>query len=125
MNAEIIPESTQYRPGETIQGRVAWETGPALRLAELRLFWFTRGQGNVDTETVETVSFDHPLSSDVREFSMTAPEFPFSFTGELISLHWALELILEPGESRMQELVIAPEGRAIVFHPPDPRWMQA
>lgn len=125
MSIEITPERTQYRPGEPIQGSVAWQIGHTPQVAELRLFWFTRGQGNVDTETVETFSFDHPLSSDAREFSIAAPEFPFSFTGELISLRWALELVLEPGESRMLELVIAPEGHAIVFHPPDPRWMQA
>ncbi len=122
MTAQILPEHPFYQPGAEIKGRVSWTSEVAPRLAELRLFWFTKGKGDRDAETAEAATFDLPQSSDSREFRFRAPEFPPGFSGRLISLIWALELVLEPGGSVLTELVIGPEGRELQIDCPD--WLE-
>jgi hypothetical protein len=110
MIAEIVAKQKNYRPGETISGSVSWVAEKQPKKAELRFFWHTRGKGDRDAGLVESVSFELPQSSDHREFEFRAPDFPPSFSGKLISLIWGLELVLEPGESFVTEIVIAPNG---------------
>lgn len=122
MTGEILPDRPFYKPGEEIRGRVSWTVETAPRSAQLRLFWFTKGKGDRDAETVETASFDLPQSSDSREFRFLAPEYPPGFSGQLISLIWGLELVLEPGGSTLTELVIGPEGRELQIDRPE--WLE-
>jgi hypothetical protein len=90
---------TTFEPGQAIEGSVAWslpEAPPAS--AELRLFWYTEGKGDQDVGVVEVVPFAQPSSNDRRNFRVRAPATgPLSFEGTLITLRWALELIVEPG----------------------------
>lgn len=123
MNAQILPERPAYQPGEVIKGTVAWTAVESLRQAELRLFWHTQGKGDRDAGTVETTVFELPQPSDTREFRFSAPAFPPSFSGKLISLVWGLELVLEPGGAEVVELVIAPGGKEIAFDRPE--WLEA
>lgn len=122
MTAEILPEKPAYRPGEIIQGTVRWTADAPPRKAELRLFWFTRGKGDRDAETVGVVGFEMPQASDRREFSFPAPDGPPGFSGKLISLIWGLELVLEAGGSVLTELVIGPEGCELAIERPE--WLQ-
>jgi hypothetical protein len=90
---------TTFGPGQAIEGSVAWslpEEPPTS--AELRLFWYTEGKGDQDVGVVEVVPFAQPGPSDRRSFRVRAPATgPLSFEGTLITLRWALELIVEPG----------------------------
>jgi len=105
-----------FHPGETIEGAVLWELPKTPSLAEVRLLWFTRGKGTEDGETVATVNFDIPSAGDTRQFSFTAPNGPYSFSGTLIALIWAIEFVAKPGdEFERLEIVIAPEAREIVL----------
>lgn len=105
-----------YHPGEQIAGAVLWELDESPRLAELRLLWSTRGKGTEDLSVVRTEFFSDPQPGDTRPFSFQAPEAPYGFSGKLISLIWALELVIEPGDhSERVEIVIAPEGREILL----------
>lgn len=105
-----------FHPGEELAGAVLWEVDQPPRQAELRLLWFTRGKGTEDLSVVETVHFDAPQAGDTRPFQLRAPEAPHSFSGKLISLLWALELVLDPGDHcERVELVIAPDGREILL----------
>ena len=63
----------------------------------MRLFWYTRGKGTEDVGLVDTVAFPNPQTTDQRTFRFALPEAPYSFSGKLISIIWAIELILEPG----------------------------
>ena len=106
---------TAFAPGDEIAGAVLWELDEAPRQAELRLLWFTRGKGTDDVGVVETVRFDAPQAGDTRSFSLRAPESPYSFSGKLISVIWALELVLEPGDHcERVEIVIGPDVREVV-----------
>jgi hypothetical protein len=104
-----------FRPGQTIEGRVSWQADDAPRSAELRLFWYTRGKGTQDVGNVGSVPFATPQMNDSRSFSLTLPRDPFSFSGKLISIVWALELIVEPGSNvERQEFVMSPTGMEVV-----------
>ena len=105
-----------YKPGETIGGRVKWQVDEQPESAELRLFWYTRGKGTQDVGNVETVVFQTPQMNDDRSFSVTLPREPYSFSGKLISLVWAIELIVEPGSIvERQEFVMSSSGAEVVL----------
>ena len=107
---------TALRPGETIAGAVLWEFENAPDLAEVRLLWFTRGKGTEDGSIVETVTIDAPPAADTREFSFAAPNGPYSFSGTLIALIWAVEFVAKPGgDFERIEITIAPDAREIVL----------
>ncbi|HEX8296500.1 MAG TPA: hypothetical protein VF593_09385 [Chthoniobacteraceae bacterium] len=112
-------EKRCFSLGEEIGGAVLWEMERAPAKAELRLLWFTRGKGTEDIAVVEIVRFEAPQLGDTRPFSLRAPEAPYSFSGKLISLLWALELVLEPGgHCERVELTIAPGGEEIELPQP-------
>jgi hypothetical protein len=105
-----------YKPGETIRGRVTWQVDEPPQSAELRLFWYTSGKGTQDVENVDLVVFQTPQAHDDRAFSLTLPRQPYSFSGKLISLVWALEMIVEPGSNvERQELVMSASGSEVVL----------
>jgi hypothetical protein len=110
-------EQKSFRCGETVEGVAGWQLEKPPTSAELRLFWFTRGKGTEDVGLVQRVRFDAPQSEEGRRFSFILPEEPWSFSGQLVSLIWALELIIEPGErTERVELVVSPTGREILLH---------
>lgn len=105
-----------FWPGETIAGAAQWEQTQAPTVAEVRLCWYTRGKGTEDAAIVEAIPFSTPQPDDMRTFSFTAPAAPYSFSGRLISLIWAVELVLKPGKIFQRvEIVIAPGRREIVL----------
>ena len=107
---------TAFRPGETIAGAVLWEFEMAPASAEVRLVWFTRGKGTEDGGTVATVTLDAPPAADTREFTFTAPNGPYSFSGTLIAVLWAVEFVTMPGsEFERTEILIAPDAREITL----------
>ncbi len=58
---------------------------------------------------MEELRFDAPGTDGERAFSFTLPLGPYSFSGSLITLAWALELVALPsGETERVELVVAP-----------------
>ena len=107
---------TAFRPGEIIAGAVLWEFENAPDLAEVRLLWFTRGKGTEDGATIGTVTLDAAPAADTREFSFHAPNGPYSFSGTLIALIWAIEFVAKPGsEFQRIEITIAPDAREIAL----------
>jgi hypothetical protein len=107
---------TAFRPGDEITGRAVWDVTEQPSRAEVVLTWSTRGKGSEDSDTIETANFDHPQLRDQRTFRFTAPNQPCSFTGKLISVVWAVELFVEPGDTSAREaIVIAPDAREITL----------
>jgi len=67
---------------------------------------------------VETVRFEPPLPEEARPFRFLAPAEPYSFSGKLISLLWALEVVALPGhESARLDLTISPTGKEVLLNP--------
>ncbi len=110
-------ERLSYRPGETIEGVAGWRLDQPPSGVELRLFWFTRGKGTEDVGVVNSMNFPSPQLEEGRKFTFTLPQDPWSFSGQLISVIWALELVVQPGNQRSRlEIIVSPTGREIQLH---------
>lgn len=113
----VRDERRNFRSSETVDGVAGWRLEKPATSVELRLFWFTRGKGTEDVGLVQTTRFDAPQLEEGRKFSFTLPPEPWSFSGQLVSLIWALELVTEPGEHATRvELVVSPTGQEILLH---------
>lgn len=118
MRIETADGRTAYRPGDRIEGTASWHLERQPRSVELRLFWYTEGRGDQDIEIVETVGFEAPGAEDRRVFSVGLPAAPYSFSGKLISLTWALEVVAEPrGETGRLEITVSPTGAEVLLSP--------
>lgn len=105
-----------YAPGEEIVGAAQWELEAPAERGEIRLFWYTMGKGTQDVGIMDTVHLDFPAQAGVREFRFTAPAAPYSFSGQLISVLWAIELVLQPKDRcERVEIVIAPQRTEVVL----------
>jgi hypothetical protein len=114
LHIEIAGGRTQFLPREEITGQVAWQLSERPRAIELRLFWYSEGRGLTAPEIVDQLRFDAPPPGDRRGFRFQLPDQPYSFTGKLLKLRWALELYVEPsGHSERVEFTMAPTGRPI------------
>jgi len=112
---------TAFVPGETVEGTVSWQLEKPARTIELRLFWYTQGKGDQDVGVVTAVPFPEPALQDRRSFRVTLPLGPYSFSGQLISLIWALEVVAEPGARTGRiEIVVSPWRREVVLQPHSP-----
>lgn len=108
---QIDGDRFAFSPGETLSGTVAWNLATAPRSVALRLLWYTTGKGDQDVGVAETQDLPATQASERRRFTFTLPEAPHSFSGQLISLQWALEATAEPGGATARvELVVAPGG---------------
>jgi hypothetical protein len=114
LTIDLNDDRTTFEPTAGLTGTAAWNLAQPPRAVELRLFWFTRGKGTEDAGVVETVSFEQPRAEDSRPFRLHLPEAPYSFSGKLISLVWALELVADPSKEVIRrELVMAPGGQEV------------
>jgi hypothetical protein len=126
---------TAFRPGDEIAGTVRWRLDQPPRSLELRLFWYTQGKGDQDVGVVASLSLAEPglegrserpsegLSEGSRSFEFRLPAGPYSFSGHLISLLWALEAVAETAghtQAERREIVVSPTGREILIQPLEP-----
>jgi hypothetical protein len=119
---ELDNGRTAYAPGETISGRVTWQADEAPSEVALSLYWYTLGKGTQDHAVVGTVTLDLPRDEESRPFRLVAPAEPYSFSGKLISLTWALRAEMSPGdESDKVKLVISPTRSEILLHKDEDR----
>jgi hypothetical protein len=118
IDIELDEGRTEFVPGDTITGAVSWALDAPASGVEVRLFWYTRGKGTTDVQVVKAQHFDAAGASGRRGFRFVLPEEPYSFSGKLISLVWALEAVVQPGDrSQRVELIVAPQGREVVLGP--------
>jgi hypothetical protein len=109
-------DKTAFTPRETVRGTIQWNLDASPRHLELSLFWYTSGKGTRDVGVVGTVRFDEPSAYGSKDFAFTLPEGPYSFSGKLISLIWALELTSSPDSEMVQrDITLSPRGQEIVL----------
>lgn len=114
LTIELTDDRTNYAPGEAVSGTVSWSAEQAGEKLELRLFWFTRGKGTEDAGIVEKIQFDRPSLHETRAFQFRLPVGPYSFSGQLISLVWALELVAGPSKTVVRrEIEVGPDRREV------------
>ena len=113
---------TSFRPGDVVEGKAFWRLDPPPESVELRLFWYTEGKGDQDVGIVETIPYAGPAAEDRRSFQLRLPEGPYSFSGKLISLVWAIEVVAQPGDRVGRcEITVSPTGGEIRLHPGENR----
>jgi len=112
----IAPTSgdSSRKPRGVVELLARWSLPSTPRSLEARLFWFTRGKGTEDVDVVATEPVPAPGAHGERRVRFTLPDAPYSFSGRLISLIWAVELVADNTAARW-EFVLAPEGREIVL----------
>ena len=116
---ETTDRATKFLPGEEIEVIAEWDLDEPAEAVEVRLVWYTRGKGDQDVSLVETKRFDFPSQSESRKCQFTLPHAPYSFSGKLISLIWALEVIALPlDDSKRIDITIAPGGEEITLQQP-------
>ena len=107
---------TGLKPGEQLRGRAAWNLATVPGKLEIRLFWYTRGRGTRDVGVVERRIVAHPSLDGEEAFAFHLPDGPYSFSGKLISLTWAVELVAdEETVGERAEFVLAPDRREILL----------
>lgn len=120
IDIEIEENQTSFLPEQSVRGNVCWLCSELPQKACLQLLWYTQGKGDEDVGLVEKLKFERPCASDNRPFEFQLPTGPYSFSGRLISLIWALELQVDKELTRT-EIVLSPSGKEILLHPKDRR----
>ena len=117
VSIQVKKDKSTYLPGQTISGMVSWgELPPETDKVAVRLIWFTSGKGDRDVQIVGELDVDRPGAAGELEFNFVVPHRPYSFSGQLISLTWALEAIVFPGmEAQQLELIVSPNAREILL----------
>lgn len=107
---------TGFEPGERLRGEARWQLEAPPKSVELHLLWYTEGKGDQDVEVVASL----PLGSSAAgsaPFDLRLPMGPWSVSGTLLSILWAVELVVEPAEGDaevVRELIaVAPGGREV------------
>ena len=117
IDIQLDSTSAEFTPGSTVSGRVIWATSPDNKDLELRLFWYTEGRGTQDMEIAHMQIWDTSSRYTGNEvFSFTLPAVPFSFSGRLVSVQWALEAVaLQSDDSYKLDITVSPSGKEIVL----------
>jgi hypothetical protein len=100
---------TEFPPGQVIEGMLAWRLDHPPKDAFLRLFWFTQGRGTQDVNVVSELVLPQEKDAHEQPFQCALPPYPYSFNGALISLQWAIELVLDKGrEVQRLDILLSP-----------------
>lgn len=113
------PDRTRL-PGSTVSGTVEWALDRTPEALELRLFWYTEGRGDRDAGVARCLRIASPGPSGSQSFALDLPSGPYSFSGRLVSLVWALELVASPGDAvARREIVVSPaDGELLIDRVP-------
>jgi hypothetical protein len=126
LRIELEEGRTCFRPGERIRSDAVWRREEPAEGLEVRLFWYTQGKGERDVDIIETTSLATGSREGRSDFSFKAPPAPLSFSGKLISLIWAIELVALPsGEAARQEIVLSHTGEELRIGPVDDKGVES
>lgn len=115
---EMRDKRSAFQPGETVEVNALWALSASPTALEARLCWFTRGKGTVDVGVASSQPAAALTQAGEQTFRFTLPDAPYSFSGKLISLIWAVELVAQPGSrSARCEFALAPDGKEVVLTP--------
>lgn len=109
MNAsiELDQEDGRLRPFDELSGSVRWDGEAPADGAELRLFWITAGRGTEESMVIAR----QPIGPGGGRFRFELPDAPYSFSGTLVSVRWALELVVDDDEvAAARDFILSPTG---------------
>jgi hypothetical protein len=117
MSPRIRLAAPFWVPGATLQGEADLGGDPTRsRFFTLRLSYWTEGKGERDEALVEEVELEAEPGQRVVPFRFRMPEGPYSFSGSLISLCWAVDLAVRGEPHRVREpFVLTPTGDELLL----------
>lgn len=119
LDIEFERGKTVFAPGERVRGNVRWllaEPAGSEEPLELSLFWYTEGRGTRDVGVVERIEIPAAGAFGSKDFDLALPNGPYTFSGKLISLIWAVELLCrEQDEMFRREIIVSPTGTEILL----------
>lgn len=111
----ITIDEKNLRPHGRVRGSITWQVENMLKNLSVRLFWYTRGRGTEDLQVVDHVDLAPALQGQAG-FEFGIPEGPYSFSGKLISLIWAVEAVVLPGGECARDIIlVSPSGNEILL----------
>ena len=103
-----------YVPGEALTGLVRWSLSREPVVVMVRLFWRTEGKGSGDSGLAGELKFEGLTGAGEQAFVFEGPDGPYSYSGKLVSVVWAVEAIASPGdEVARAELTLSPTGQEV------------
>ena len=107
MSVDLTLERTEFEPGEAVCGTARAEGRGKVVVS---LLWFTSGRGTEDVGVVarEEGEVDGELA---LPFELRLPTTPWTFSGRLVSVQWAVEVSLEPGGEVTRVAIVSGPGR--------------
>ncbi len=114
----ISTDENQFSPGSPIVGTIAWQDlSEACDRIEVRLIWYTTGKGDRDVATVDQKVISSPETDGMANFKFIAPDRPYSFSGKLISLTWAIEAVEFPKLlAEKKEIFVSADGAEVQLY---------
>jgi hypothetical protein len=107
-------EPAVYFPGERVEGELVWSFPSAGQTLHVRLIVTTSGRGSQDETAFAEETVPAARGRGSKRFSLKLPEGPYSFSGKLISLIWAVEASTEAGGATVRKgIVVSPTGEEI------------
>lgn len=111
----MIFDEKNVKPNGRVKGSVTWQVEQMPKNMSVRLFWYTQGRGTEDLQVVDRVNLEPALQGQAG-FEFIVPEGPYSFSGKLISLIWAVEAVVLPGGECVRETItVSPSGNEILL----------
>lgn len=115
LTIQLADNRASLHPGEIVSGQASWQVDRA-KSVQIRLFWYTSGKGTRDVDVVDSIDITDPQPAGRSDYRFQLPEEPYSFSGKLISLIWAVEVVIEPGaRSARAEFTMTPTGAEILL----------
>ena len=97
----VVDESPARRPGDVLEIDAEWTLDAAPSVCESRLIWYTEGRAVPEVHVVETQEA-RPTERGTHRFQFTLPEWPYSYSGKLFSIRWAVEVVLDDEDARWE-----------------------
>jgi hypothetical protein len=119
LTIETVDGQVWFKPGTTVAGEASWHLDGDADAVELRLFWFTEGKGSQDVEMVDSIRVKEVEPNGRASFRFQLPNGPYSFSGKLITLAWAVELVVLPSqETERLDVIVGPRPVEVsIAHP--------
>ena len=107
-------DKKEFLPASSLSGVVEWTDVSTDDTINVTLLWYTSGRGTEHIELCDAVVELTDRHTGTSQFSFQLPPFPYSFSGKLITVTWAVEARTTRDATFVRlEFVMAPEGKEI------------
>ena len=124
IDLKLINERSSFKPGSILKGSIIWNIDIVPETITISLCYWTEGRGTQDAVSVAKHEVKITNSSGEQPFEFLIPNSPWSFSGKLISINWAVAAEIRSKKLfTLIPITISPTAAEINLygHPDDPR----